>query len=49
MMILKTPRGKLLIDFRQKAVKGYCKGIAGFKAQIKGLKEVMADGRKSNL
>ena len=29
---------KLIIDLEKKAVKGYCKGNAGFKAQIEALR-----------
>jgi len=45
-MILKTPKGKLLVDSRQKVVKGYCFGKVGFLAQIKALKEVVEDARR---
>ena len=46
MMLIKTPQGRLLIDSKAKAMKGMCKGQAGFKAQINALKEVIQDGGK---
>jgi hypothetical protein len=41
MMILQ--QGKLMVDFKGRAIKGYCKGKEGFKAQMKELKELFAD------
>jgi len=46
MILIKTPQGRLEVDSKAKAMKGYCEGKAGFQAQIRALKEVMKDGHE---
>lgn len=31
---------KLIINFENKTIKGYCKGLKGFREQIENLKEL---------